>query len=229
MDRAFAGLLQGEGWQDPASVLNVAAVCPATRALGPGVRAVVWVQGCPFHCPGCVAPEWIPIRPARLVRPEDLLEELLADPHVTGLTFSGGEPMLQADGLARLARLARSRRDLDIICFTGFPRSQLEKTPPGPGVKELLDQLDVLIDGPYVARLNDNYGLRGSTNQKIHFLTRRLSQFDFETQPRKAEIHLLDGQALLVGVPPIRLNEAFQHAIDHANLLKWELLRYERI
>lgn len=43
--------------------LNVAATRVGTRTLGPGVRSVVWVQGCPFHCLGCLAPEWIPNAP----------------------------------------------------------------------------------------------------------------------------------------------------------------------
>lgn len=213
---------------NPADLLNIAAVCPATRSLGPGLRAAVWVQGCVFSCPGCIAPEWIPLRPARLVAPEALVDELLANPDVTGLTFSGGEPMLQAAGLARLARLARSRRDLDVICFTGFQRNFLVDTPPGPGVRDLLDQVDVLIDGPYVNRLNDNRGLRGSRNQRIHYLTSRLADHDLETQPRRAEVHIQHGQAMLVGVPPVHLAEGFNRAVDRANQLGWGLLRYER-
>lgn len=210
-------------------LLNIAALCSSTYALGPGRRAVVWVQGCAFHCPGCIAPDWIPIRPARLVRPEDLIDELLADPDVTGLTFSGGEPMLQAAGLAQVARLARSKRDLNIICFTGFIRAQLEAVPPGPGVVDLLDQVDVLIDGPYIARLNDNLGLRGSRNQKIHYLTDRLAGVDLEGQARKAEVVLTDGQAMMVGVPPHHLGEAFNQAVNLAASQRWELLRYERV
>ncbi len=70
-----------------ADVLNVAAVCPSTRSLGPGVRSVIWVQGCFFRCPGCIAPGWIPIQPARMVPLDKLVEELLVDPAVTGLTF----------------------------------------------------------------------------------------------------------------------------------------------
>lgn len=170
---------------DAANFLNVAATCSATRSHGPGVRAVVWVQGCVLQCPGCMAPDWIPLRPARLARPEDLMTELLADPRVTGLTFSGGEPMLQAAGLARLARLARMQRDLSIICYTGFQKTGLEHNPPGPGVFELLDQVDVLIDGPYIARLSDHHGLRGSLNQKIHYLTGRLKCTDIETPMRR--------------------------------------------
>jgi anaerobic ribonucleoside-triphosphate reductase activating protein len=197
--------------------LNVAAVCKATRSLGPGLRAVVWVQGCPFQCPGCIAPDWIPIRPARLYSPERLVDELLADPNVQGLTFSGGEPMLQAVGLAFLACLARKKRDISIICFTGFPIHVLQSSPPGPGVSALLEQIDVLIDGPYIARFNDNSGMRGSSNQRIHYFTDRLTSFDLNNTPRRAEIQIQDGHAMLVGVPPLGLEKVFHQAVDQAN------------
>lgn len=229
MDRKQKHDSPGFFQDEQADVLNVAAVCPATRSLGPGVRAVVWVQGCFFRCPGCVAPDWIPIRPARMVRLEDLVEELLADPTVTGLTFSGGEPTLQAAGLARLARLARRERDLDIICFSGFTLAHLRRVPPGPGIDDLLEQVDVLIDGPYIEQLNDNRGLRGSSNQQIHYLTDRLKGFDFTGQPRRAEIRINDREAMLVGVPPVRLKDAFNQAVEQAAIMKERLLDYERI
>lgn len=200
-------------------VLNIAATCRATRALGPGIRSVVWVQGCSFRCPGCVAPDWVPLKPARLVDPHQLAGELLADPRVTGVTFSGGEPMLQASGLARLARILRGRRDLTIICFTGFQFDQLQRNPPGPGVPELLDLIDVLVDGPYIERLNNNLGLRGSQNQRVLHLTNRLRDYDFENAPRAAEIQLNEGHMMMVGVPPVRLRDAYNEALDHANRL----------
>ena len=59
-----------------------------------------------------------------------------------------------------------------------------------PGIADLLDQVDVLIDGPYIERMNDNRGLRGSRNQKIHHLTERLTEYNLEDQNRQAEIHL---------------------------------------
>src|SRR5512136_1451174 len=93
----------------PSGYVNVAAIIPSTRALGPGERAVVWVQGCPFHCPGCIAPEWLPFVPAHLMPVEELVDRLLSSPTVTGMTFSGGEPMLQARSLAQVALLARQR------------------------------------------------------------------------------------------------------------------------
>jgi anaerobic ribonucleoside-triphosphate reductase activating protein len=208
----------------PGDLLNVAAIHPATRSLGPGLRAVVWVQGCEFHCRGCIAPGWIPIRPARLVRPDELVGELLSNPQVTGLTFSGGEPMLQAAALARLAVLARARRNLDIICFTGFTRDHLERSALKEPAAMLLDQIDVLIDGRYIDSLDDDRGLRGSSNQRIHYLTNRLKQVDFSSGSRKAEITISDGQAMLVGVPPRHTGSAFHRAVETANQRKLEML-----
>lgn len=211
------------------NLLNIAALCKTTRALGPGLRAAVWVQGCPLHCPGCVAPEWIAMKPARLVTAEALVGELLEDGGVTGLTISGGEPMLQAASLAALVRQARRERDLDVICFTGYQIENLRRNPPVPGVEEFLQEIDVLIDGPYIERLNDNLGMRGSKNQRVLHLSGRLRDYDFEHTQRKVEIRLSDGQAMMVGVPPLKLKEALNAAVDRANQMQWELLHYERV
>jgi anaerobic ribonucleoside-triphosphate reductase activating protein len=229
MERSETTFFPGNDQAGCTDILNVAAVCPSTRSLGPGIRAVVWVQGCFFRCPGCIAPGWIPIQPARMVTQAELLNELLADPAVNGLTFSGGEPMLQAPGLARLARAARQVRELNIICFSGFTLSHLKRVPPGPGVDDLLEQVDVLIDGPYIEQLNDNRGLRGSSNQQVHFLTDRLKGYDLAGEPRRAEIRLQNGEAMLVGVPPDRLGEAFRQAVDQAAGMKGRLRNYERV
>jgi anaerobic ribonucleoside-triphosphate reductase activating protein len=183
-------------------ILRVAQTCVGTRTLGPGLRSVVWVQGCPFTCRGCVSPDWIPPRGGRLVAVEELVRELLADEAVEGLTFSGGEPMVQAAGLARLARLAKSERDLTVVCFSGFTLGRLRSRPPGPGVGELLEQVDVLVDGTYVASANSGRGLRGSTNQVVHHLTDRLAAFDFEEGVRRVELRVDGGGVLMVGVPP---------------------------
>ncbi|MBO2454412.1 radical SAM protein [Actinomadura barringtoniae] len=192
-------------------MLNVAETCGATRALGPGLRAVVWVQGCPFHCRGCIAPDWIPDRPARHVDVADLADELLTDPDVEGFTFSGGEPMEQAPALAALIRTARERRALSLICFTGY---KLEELSAEPEAKALLSEVDVLIDGRYVETKNDDRGLRGSSNQRIHHLSGRLQDtgFHFDDGPRRAEIRLRGDEALMVGVPP-RAVAAEWHAL----------------
>ncbi|QKG24370.1 4Fe-4S single cluster domain-containing protein [Actinomadura verrucosospora] len=189
-------------------MINVAETCVGTRALGPGLRSVVWVQGCPFRCRGCLAPEWIPFREARRAAPGELADELLADPDVTGLTLSGGEPMAQAEGLTAMVRAARAQRELSVICFTGFRRSELAGREDA---EALLAEVDVLIDGRYVRSRDDDRGLRGSANQRIHQLTGRLTGAAGELAggPRRAEVRVRGGQALLVGVPPRALAAGF--------------------
>jgi anaerobic ribonucleoside-triphosphate reductase activating protein len=202
-------------------VVNVAETCVGTKALGPGIRSVVWVQGCPLHCPGCIAPGWIPRRTARLVAPEELAAELLADPAVAGLTLSGGEPMLQAGALAAMVRAARAQRDVDVICFSGHTLAELRERPPSHGVPDLLEQVDVLIDGPYFAAANDGLGLRGSSNQQVHHLTGRLTHWDdgFVRRPRSAELRVRDRSVLLVGVPPPGLARGFDQAVRRVRQL----------
>lgn len=195
--------------------LNIAGVNPATCALGPGLRAVVWVQGCHFQCAGCIAPQWKPFITARLVRVDQLAEELLVHPEVGGFTFSGGEPMLQAAGLAQLIRIARRQRDLTLICYTGYRLDQLRRTSL-PGVEQLLAETDVLIDGVYVEKLNNNKGLRGSVNQQVHHLTNRLKFFDFENSPRRIEIKIEDGFITLTGIPSTSVLNGYHYAVQNS-------------
>lgn len=191
--------------------LNIAALTGSTHALGPGPRAVIWVRGCPLHCRGCIAPEWIPFRPATLMRPEEILARLDLD-RISGITFSGGEPMEQAAGLAEVARLARAKKDLNFICFTGYRYERLVKNPPNAGVPELLATLDVLIDGPYVQELNDSLGLRGSSNQRVIHLTPRLQGHDLVGQPRKVDFTIQHGEVRLIGIPTPEMTAALEKA-----------------
>ena len=181
-------------------LLNIASFVPETQALGPGKRMVVWVQGCPLHCPGCIAPEWIPYIPAMEMTPEELLEKMNLNV-IDGITFSGGEPMEQASGLAALIRLARKRKDLDLICFTGYRFERLLNNPPNKGVSDLLNEVDVLIDGPFIQSLNNSTGLRGSTNQRIIHLTDRLMGYDLVSQDRKIELTLVNDKLVFIGIP----------------------------
>ena len=184
------------------SKLNLAAICPKTQALGPGHRAVIWVQGCPFRCKGCISPQWLPIIPVSEYQPNALAESLLGDPEITGLTISGGEPIIQASALAEFIHHARTLRDIDVIMFSGYYFENLLAFPEISPVQRLLRLVDVLIDGPYDEKQNHNLGLRGSSNQRFIHLTDRLRGYDFKQRSRQTEIHISDGEILFVGVPP---------------------------
>lgn len=198
------------------STLNIAATAVAAESLGPGHRGVVWVQGCPFSCRGCIAPEWIPNRAARLVSASALAAELVASGPVDGLTLSGGEPMAQAAGLAELVRQVRSMIDVSVICFTGFTLARLRSAPPTEGVADLLRVVDVLIDGTYVESRNHGRGLPGSSNQVVHHLTDRLRHcgYDFTDRRRTAQVRIDDRAVTVVGVPPPGLLRTLDEVVD---------------
>ena len=196
------------------ALLNIAQICPSTRVLGPGQRLVIWVQGCCFDCPGCVAPDWIPQKQAQLIAPDKLADYILTLPELDGITVSGGEPMLQAEGLLELFSHLREKSNLSIICYSGFTLGQI-LAKNEPIFPRLLQHIDVLIDGLYVDRLNDNVGFRGSSNQVVHFLSdRHIPDRDlFVQRKRDVEIHVQKDSLLVVGVPPVNFSPKLKDSL----------------
>lgn len=181
--------------------INILDLCEAgTRELGPGLRYVIWVQGCPFNCKGCITPEGIPIIKNNLVEISQIISAINGNKKITGVTLSGGEPFMQASKLAIiLAAVKAVRPELDVVVFTGFKLKELDWTE----AKELLKFVDVLIDGKYIERLNDNKGLRGSSNQRVNYLTQKLKHHKhyFEERERSIEVHVYDQHQTIIGVP----------------------------
>ena len=94
---------------------------------------------------------------------QQLMKVIVADPCAT-VTFSGGDPMYQAAGFAELARAIHQQTNKDIWCFTGFTFESLIQEDQ----RELLENIDVLVDGPFIERLKDpDLLFRGSSNQRI--------------------------------------------------------------
>ena len=130
---------------------------------GPGFRTSIYCAGCRHKCPGCHNPHSWDFSGGREMSTEELMRIIVADPYAN-VTFSGGDPMYQAAGFAELARAIHRRTNKDIWCFTGFRFEDLIQHDQ----RELLEQLDVLVDGPYVAALRDpDLLFRGSSNQRI--------------------------------------------------------------
>ncbi len=181
--------------------INILDLCETgTNELGPGLRYVIWVQGCPFNCKGCITPDGIPIVENNLLEINQIISAICANRKITGITISGGEPFLQASKLVKILSAVKSiRPELDIIVFSGFNLNDLDWIE----AKELLQLIDVLIDGKYIDKLNDNKGLRGSSNQKVHYLTDRLKKHQnyFEERQRSIEVHVFNDHQTLIGVP----------------------------
>lgn len=188
----------------PPVALRVAEFDPRCGVLGPGVRAVVWVQGCPLRCPGCITPEYLPSNGGTVIPVDIVAEQITSLPDIDGVTFSGGEPFAQADPLAELVDLIRADRDLSVMAYSGFTLDHLRRRGDD-GQRRLLDRLDILVDGPYLRARHGAIRWRGSTNQALHVLTDRHRDLIGEPDvPAGMEITVRqDGVIDLVGVPPV--------------------------
>lgn len=184
----------------PSGYLNIMGYIDQSEVNGPGCRAVVWVQGCPRECPGCFNPDSWSFEINQLVSIDSLSESILKNSHNTGVTFSGGEPFLQASALAALAKKVKAA-GLNVMSFTGFTLQQLQSDSAPPGSQELLEQLDILIDGPYVQSLaiNSPTSPVSSSNQKVHIFNPKF-QDKISWASDQIEVHIMkDGNRIVTG------------------------------
>ncbi len=180
-------------------VLQVALEVARTEAEGPGTRYGVWVQGCPMRCPGCCNPEMLPFQPATPRRASEIVAAALAA-GVEGVSFLGGEPFAQAEGLAAVARGVRAE-GLTVMAFSGYTLEEIQGLEPPASA--LLAEIDLLVDGRYVAeRRTTTRRWIGSENQRLHFLSKAYAADDRRfTEANTVEIRLRDGEVVLNGWP----------------------------
>ena len=183
--------------------LRLHAFLPRSRANGPGVRAVIWVQGCSLGCPGCFNPQSHAFSGGEVVTVEELFERIVGlGAGVEGITLSGGEPLQQRVAVAALLGRIRRETQLSVIVFTGFTWEELQAMPQAGAV---LAGVDVLIAGRYVAAERVARGLRGSANKMIHLLTPRYTLADLEAVPEAEGFVGPDGEIFASGIGPLRL------------------------
>ena len=144
--------------------LRVAGVIEESIVDGPGLRFVLFLQGCRLHCAGCQNPQTWDFGGGTLVSADDVLKRIQSDFIVHGVTFSGGEPFEQAAALLPLA-LALKKQGYHLMAFTGYTLEQLLQKPE---CRPFLETLDLLVDGPYIeAQKSLDLRFRGSRNQRI--------------------------------------------------------------
>ncbi|BAY45661.1 anaerobic ribonucleoside-triphosphate reductase activating protein [Scytonema sp. HK-05] len=184
----------------PAGYLNIMGYIDESEVNGPGCRAVVWVQGCLRECPGCFNTESWSFEMNQLISVDNLAEKILSNPRNQGVTFSGGEPFWQAPALAALARKVKAG-GLNVMSFSGFTLEQLQSQYPPAGAQDLLEQLDILIDGPYIQSLaiNSPDSPVSSSNQRVHVFNPGLED-QITWASDQIEVHIFkDGSRLITG------------------------------
>lgn len=153
-------------WDLPEGILCIAGTVNDSIVDGEGYRYTIFTQGCPHDCPGCHNPQTHAFSGGKQVKARVLLEEIMGNPLLEGVTFSGGEPFCQAGTLVALAKELHSR-DLNVWCYSGYTFEELISCETAE-VQELLRSIDVLVDGAYVEAQRDlTLSFRGSSNQRV--------------------------------------------------------------
>lgn len=148
--------------------LRISGLVPESIVDGPGLRMTIFTQGCPHHCPGCHNPQTHSPTGGRDCGLDEILEAYRENPLLSGVTFSGGEPFLQAETLACLGLRIHALAG-DVVTYTGYTLEELlDLALEDMGVAKLLAETDLLIDGPFIqAQASLELPFRGSANQRI--------------------------------------------------------------
>jgi anaerobic ribonucleoside-triphosphate reductase activating protein len=200
---------------DPSPTLSIAQLVPCTEAEGPGRRFALWFQGCPLRCPGCCNPEMLPFEGGHSTALDSVMEQIrraAAEHGVEGITLLGGEPIAHATGAAVLARETQAA-GLTVMVFSGYTLDEI-RGMTDPAVADLLAHTDILVDGPYIRELPETRRRWiGSSNQQIHFLTRRYGADDPCWRSKNTlEIRLQDGELTVNGFPASGANNLIRRA-----------------
>lgn len=146
-------------------MLKLAGIVADSIVDGPGIRVAIFAQGCPHHCEGCHNPETWAFEGGTEISEEHLVDIVRSNPLAKGVTFSGGEPFAQAEGFAVLAKQLKAL-GYEVASYSGYTFEELQNGTDAQ--KELLQQLDVLIDGRFELQSRSlELVFRGSRNQRI--------------------------------------------------------------
>ena len=145
-------------------MLSVISIIEDTMVDGPGFRTAVYAAGCKHQCKGCHNPQSWDFNAGCMMSTDQIMQIIKQD-SFANVSFSGGDPMYQPEGFTELAQAIREQTNKTIWCWTGFSFEMLLRMPKQ---RQLLELIDVLVDGPYIKEQRDTDLLfRGSRNQRL--------------------------------------------------------------
>lgn len=147
--------------------IRLAGIIKESIVDGPGIRYVIFTQGCYHNCYKCHNPKTHDINGGYLKEIDEIISDIKSSPYLSGITISGGEPFLQIDECFELLKSLDT--DIDVIMYTGFTYEELIKTvKTNEKLDFILSRINYLIDGKFNYRLRDlELNFRGSSNQRI--------------------------------------------------------------
>lgn len=145
--------------------LRVVRIVEGTSVDGPGLRTSIYLAGCKHQCPGCHNPATWDFDAGSDMTYDEIMEVIRYNQFP--VTFSGGDPMFQAEALAPFIKKIKAETGLDIWCYTGYTFEHLRKMD-SPAINDVLNNIDCLVDGPFIEAQRDiSLRFRGSHNQRI--------------------------------------------------------------
>ena len=170
-----------------------------SKVNGPGLRFVLWTQGCLKGCKNCFNPETWSTDTYKELSPTQIFE-LIKNFRLEGVTISGGDPLEQEEELLELLFLLKEiKLPKGIILFTGFSRNEIRENP----IREkCLSYIDVLIDGRYEEELKTDSSLRGSSNQEFYFFSDKISREELFFD-QEIELSLENDKIVMTGFPNV--------------------------
>ena len=142
--------------------MRILDIVPGTSVDGPGLRTAIYFAGCEHKCPGCHNPQSWDFDGGQDMSVVEIMAVVIENDF--DVTFTGGDPLYSVETILPLAREIR-RIGKSIWCYTGF---RYEEIVSHPRMRELMEYIDVLVDGPFVESLRDVHLLfRGSSNQRL--------------------------------------------------------------
>ena len=184
--------------------LNLASIRECTDSEGPGKRFALWCQGCMKRCVNCCNPHMQAMVPNKIVDCKDaiqLINKAKQKYGIEGVSFIGGEPLLQAEGLCQVAKWCR-RNGLSVLLFTGYTLETILKYKI-KFADILLGNTDILVDGVFVEELYDTErDWVGSTNQQVIFLSDFYKPgIEYKSREKSMEIHISHDKIAINGWP----------------------------
>lgn len=157
--------------------LRTAGVEYHNTTSAPWLSTEIFVTGCYKNCPGCFNQRLRSFEEGNLMPTDRIIEYLIKFVDYKKVTFSGGEPFLQAEALAEIAKALR-KEGFTIVCYSGYTAEELPYL--FPHARDLLENIDILVDGVFIKELltpiDKEYKFVGSSNQRIINIQRSLDE-----------------------------------------------------
>ena len=155
--------------------IRIAGISPESVVDGPGIRYVVFAQGCKHGCKGCHNPETHSFKGGYEVDADEIIKDIKSLKYFDGVTFSGGDPFFQAEGFSYISEKLQ-KDGIHVMAYTGFIYENILKDVK---MTKLLKSIDVLVDGPFIIdKKVFNLPFRGSSNQRVIDIKSSISNGD---------------------------------------------------